>query len=150
MLHDVLEDTLQDNNMTLLEMKQLIANEFNEKTAEIVMECTDDKTKDKVTRKRTQLEHAGSISKEARLVKLADKYSNCNDNPPAKWSKEELIGYTYWSYAVALRASGINAKLDIKIAMLFVNLFNKYNLPTTGITSDEVEKQLEKYYKVIQ
>ena len=80
-----------------------LVSEFGDRIAEIVQECSDDKKLDKVSRKRLQIEHAKSISTQAKAVKMADKYSNLKDladNPPAHWSKAEITGYAYWSYAV--------------------------------------------------
>ena len=95
LLHDVIEDT----NGTAEE----ITAKFGKKVCDIVQDCSDDKSLDKVTRKKVQIAHAETISPEAKLVKLADKYSNVSgllDNPPPSWPKAIVEGYVYWSLAV--------------------------------------------------
>ena len=47
-------------------------------------------------RKQAQIDHAGKISRKAKLVKLADKIANVNDidgAPPAGWSVERKREY---------------------------------------------------------
>jgi (p)ppGpp synthase/HD superfamily hydrolase len=94
-LHDVIEDT----SGTAEEIEQ----KFGKIVRSIVEEVSDDKSLNKVQRKRLQIEHAKHISPEAKLVKLADKYSNVSgliDNPPPAWIQAEINGYVYWSMAV--------------------------------------------------
>jgi hypothetical protein len=52
------------------------AARFGKQVADIVMEVTDDKTLPKDERKRKQIETALKKSREAKLIKLADKTSN--------------------------------------------------------------------------
>ena len=54
----------------------MIADSFGEDVAELVEEVTDDKSLDKATRKRKQVESASKKSDRAKLIKLADKTSN--------------------------------------------------------------------------
>src|SRR3954447_26827036 len=68
LLHDAIEDQQVPS--------ELIAREFGSKVAGIVEELTDDKSLDKADRKRLQVETAGKKSREAKLIKLADKTSN--------------------------------------------------------------------------
>jgi guanosine-3',5'-bis(diphosphate) 3'-pyrophosphohydrolase len=80
----ILHDTLEDTQTTPEELRE----HFGEKIAGIVEEVTDDKSLLKADRKRLQIEHAATISREAKLVKLADKICNVRDvadHPPAKW-----------------------------------------------------------------
>ena len=138
-LHDVIEDT----DGTYDEIKNL----FGENVAKIVEECSDDKKLNKIMRKRLQIEHAASISDKAKLVKLADKYSNISgllETPPASWSKDEITGYVYWGFAVCKQLSGINSKIDEQI----LNLFKKHGI-NTNVSDKELHEHLEKYYKVI-
>jgi guanosine-3',5'-bis(diphosphate) 3'-pyrophosphohydrolase len=56
--------------------------------ASIVAEVTDDKSRSKLERKKTQVTHASELSEKARWVKLADKIYNLRDlatNPPPNW-----------------------------------------------------------------
>lgn len=79
----LLHDTIEDTETTIEE----ITEKFGEDVAHIVMECTDDKSMDKVSRKKFQIVHAANISVQGKLVKLADKLSNLGDlfrNPPIR------------------------------------------------------------------
>src|SRR3954467_6622288 len=80
----LLHDTVEDTETTLAELTE----EFGAHISGIVAEVTDDKTLTKADRKRLQIEHAPHLSREARLVKLADKICNLRDvaeKPPATW-----------------------------------------------------------------
>jgi (p)ppGpp synthase/HD superfamily hydrolase len=145
-LHDVVEDTVKANNITEEALLKEIAEKFTPETAAIVHECTDDKKLDKITRKKLQLEHASSASNGAKLVKLADKYANCNDTPPSHWSPAELLGYTYWSFAVVRAAKGVDAKLDQRLDELFLK---KYGI-SPELSQSELDQHLVEYYKVIE
>jgi guanosine-3',5'-bis(diphosphate) 3'-pyrophosphohydrolase len=71
LLHDTVEDT--DTSFQELEER------FGKAVADIVQEVTDDKALPKGERKRLQVEHAAQLSREAKLVKLADKICNLRD-----------------------------------------------------------------------
>src|SRR4030081_655862 len=78
LLHDTVEDTATTH--------EELENAFGSKRGRIVAEGTDAMSLPKVGRKRVQIEHAASLSKEAKLVKLADKICNLrdvSDHPPA-------------------------------------------------------------------
>lgn len=138
----ILHDTIEDTNTTY---EEIIEN-FGENIAKIVMECSDDKKLDKITRKQLQIVHAGEISSEARMVKLADKLSNCHNminNPPCQWSKAEIYGYIYWSYAVCQKLKGINIKLDNKLDDMFKNF-------GINLNPDDLQCLLEQYYDAIK
>ena len=135
----VLHDTIEDTGTT----KEEITKEFGFDVTKIVLECTDDKSLDKVTRKKLQIEHVKKASKEAKNIKLADKYSNICDllsNPPSGWSKEEIYGYAYWSWSVCRGARGVNKKLENKLDVLFADF---------DIKEDKLDDELDKYYKKI-
>lgn len=135
----ILHDTIEDTKTTYEE----IVENFGENVAKIVMECSDDKKLDKVERKRLQISHADHISNNAKLIKLADKFSNCHDlisNPPSSWSKEIIDGYIHWSHAVCRKLYGVNAKLDDKLN----NMFKEFGID--NIDSDNLQVLLEKYY----
>src|SRR5207237_8837529 len=88
LLHDTVEDTATTH--------EELVNAFGSRVARIVAEVTDDKTLPKAERKRLQIEHAASVSSEAKLVKLADKLCNLRDvadRPPAKWDLERRREY---------------------------------------------------------
>lgn len=106
-LHDVIEDTEYTYNG--------IVEVFGKPIADIVLECTDDKSLPKEDRKRLQIEHALLISNEAKLIKIADKIANMEDiihNPPAEWDVNRKLKYFEWAKQVVDNARGINKDLD--------------------------------------
>ena len=107
----ILHDTVEDTDATVEDIEEL----FGRKIRDIVMEVTDDKSLPSAERKRLQIEHAGKLSYEARLVKLADKICNLQDifaRPPVKWSMERKREYFEWAKAVIDKMHGTNEKLE--------------------------------------
>ena len=107
----ILHDTLEDTQTTPAELRE----QFGEKIAEIVGEVTDDKTLLKEERKRLQIDHASSISREAKLVKLADKICKVRDvadHTPAKLDLERRREYFDWAKAVVDNMRGTHAALE--------------------------------------
>ena len=79
------------------------------------MEVTDDKALIKAERKRLQIEHAPHLSREAKLVKLADKICNVRDvasAPPADWPLERRREYFDWAKRVVDGLRGVDARLE--------------------------------------
>ena len=138
----ILHDTIEDTDTTY---DELVKN-FGLEIANIVIECTDDKSLDKITRKKIQITHAKEISDKAKLVKLADKYSNIkllNIDPPVGWNTIVIKGYMEWSYSCCANLYGIIGaeKLD----KLLKDFFDKNN-----VTQDNLEYKLEKYYNELE
>ena len=109
----LLHDTVEDTQTTAAELREV----FGEKIAAIVLEVTDDKNLIKAERKRLQIEHAAHISREAKLVKLADKICNVRDvadHPPAKWDLTRRREYFEWAKAVVDQMRGIHPQLERK------------------------------------
>jgi guanosine-3',5'-bis(diphosphate) 3'-pyrophosphohydrolase len=107
----VLHDTIEDTQTTADELKQT----FGEEITSIVLEVTDDKSLDKATRKHKQIEHAPHISREAKLVKLADKISNLRDilsSPPSDWPTERKKAYFDWASKVVNGVRGVHPGLE--------------------------------------
>ncbi len=107
----ILHDTLEDTQTTPAELRDT----FGEHIAGIVGEVTDDQNLPKAERKRLQIEHAASISREAKLVKLADKICNVRDvadHPPAKWDLARRREYFEWAMAVVDRMRGTHPELE--------------------------------------
>jgi guanosine-3',5'-bis(diphosphate) 3'-pyrophosphohydrolase len=107
LLHDVVEDT----DTTPEEMEKV----FGSRAIGFVMEVTDDKDLSKADRKRLQVEHAPHLSREAKQIKIADKYSNIADiidNPPHNWSDERRAEYIRWGQQVFAGLRGVNENLD--------------------------------------
>jgi (p)ppGpp synthase/HD superfamily hydrolase len=76
---------------------------------------TDDKTLPKDERKRRQIESAPKKSREAKLIKLADKTSNLQTiatSPAADWSVERRLEYIQWAKAVVAGVRGTSPWLE--------------------------------------
>ncbi len=71
-LAGLLHDTIEDTETTYDEL----VNEFGTVVADLVAEVTDDKSLEKVERKRSQVETAPNKSDRAKMIKIADKTSN--------------------------------------------------------------------------
>jgi len=113
----VLHDTIEDTNTTAEELTAI----FGPKITATVLDVTDDKSLDKHVRKQRQIEHAPHISKEAKLVKLADKICNLRDilaSPPADWSSERKQGYFDWAAKVVAGVRGVHPELEAAFGRL--------------------------------
>jgi (p)ppGpp synthase/HD superfamily hydrolase len=109
----LLHDAVEDQDVTI----DLIAREYGQKVAAIVKEVTDDKALPKAERKRLQVESAGHKSREAKLIKLADKTSNLRaiaDSPPPDWSVERRLAYVRWAREVVAQVRGTSPWLEQK------------------------------------
>jgi guanosine-3',5'-bis(diphosphate) 3'-pyrophosphohydrolase len=107
----LLHDTVEDTETTEAELVE----RFGAEVAAIVMEVTDDKDLPKAERKRLQVEHAARLSREAKLVKLADKISNVRDvasAPPAGWPLERQREYFDWARSVVDGLRGAHPRLE--------------------------------------
>lgn len=95
----ILHDTVEDTNTTLDELVE----RFGSQVASVVAEVTDDKALPKARRKELQVEHAAHKSREAALVKFADKTCNLRDmaaSPPHDWTLERRREYFDWAKRV--------------------------------------------------
>jgi guanosine-3',5'-bis(diphosphate) 3'-pyrophosphohydrolase len=109
----LLHDTVEDTETTPAELREM----FGDRIAGIVEEVTDDKNLPKAERKRLQVERAAHISREAKLVKLADKICNVRDvayQPPAKWDLTRRREYFEWAKAVVDQMRGLHPGLERK------------------------------------
>jgi guanosine-3',5'-bis(diphosphate) 3'-pyrophosphohydrolase len=107
----LLHDTIEDTATTPAELLET----FGERIAGVVGEVTDDKRLPKAERKRLQVEHAPSLSTQARLVKLADKICNLRDvrrSPPVSWSLERRREYFDWAKSVVDGLRGTHGRLE--------------------------------------
>ena len=107
----ILHDTIEDTDTTAAEL----TSEFGANVAAIVVEVTDNKALPKADRKRLQIEHAPHLSREAKLVKLADKIANVHDvafEPPVGWTNQRRREYIEWACAVARGVRGEDDYLD--------------------------------------
>lgn len=107
----ILHDTIEDTDAKPDEIRA----EFGEDVLALVLEVTDDKSLPKQTRKQLQVEHAPHKSRNAKLLKIADKISNVTDiinTPPGDWSLERRQEYLLWTEKVVAGLRGVNEKLE--------------------------------------
>lgn len=107
----VLHDTVEDTETT----EQELIREFGQELASIVLEVTDDKSLPSIERKRLQIEHAATLSRPAKLVKLADKICNLRDvanSPPTGWSLARKREYFDWAKSVVDNLRGADPGLE--------------------------------------
>ena len=96
LLAAALHDTVEDTKTTFEELEE----HFGLEVAGLVREVTDDKSLEKMDRKRLQIQHASQSSSRAKQLKIADKICNIRDItvcPPADWSLERRRKYLSWS-----------------------------------------------------
>ena len=106
----ILHDTVEDTDTSPEEL----ADRFGSRVAAIVAEVTDDTSLPKARRKALQIEHAPHLSREAALVKLADKICNLRDvahSPPTGWSLERRQDYFDWAHRVVDGLPEVDAPL---------------------------------------
>ena len=116
----LLHDTIEDTNTTADELRSV----FGDEITAVVLEVSDDKTLGKNERKRLQIEQAGSSSKRAKLVKLADKICNVRDivvSPPAGWPLQRKLDYYAWAKAVVDELRGTHAELETSFDAAYRN-----------------------------
>jgi guanosine-3',5'-bis(diphosphate) 3'-pyrophosphohydrolase len=107
----ILHDTIEDTSTQPEEIKA----EFGEEVLALVLEVTDDKSLPKQVRKQLQVEHAPHKTRNAKLLKLADKISNVRDiitSPPRDWSLERQREYLLWTEKVVAGLRGVNESLE--------------------------------------
>ena len=107
----LLHDTVEDTATTPKELRRA----FGPRIAAIVAEVTDDKNLSKARRKWLQVRRASRISREAKLVKLADKICNVRDvakRPPMNWDRKRQQEYFDWAKRVIDRLRGVHPQLE--------------------------------------
>ncbi len=107
----LLHDTIEDTETSAEELSAL----FGESITRFVLEVTDDKSLPKDERKRMQIEHAPHLSRQAKLVKLADKICNLRDildSPPTDWDCARKQAYFDWAERVVAGLRGTHAGLE--------------------------------------
>jgi len=107
----VLHDTVEDTETS----EEELIREFGREIASVVLEVTDDQLLSKADRKRLQVESAGTISRQAKLVKLADKICNLRDiatSPPAGWPVGRKREYFDWAKSVIDGLRGVHPVLE--------------------------------------
>lgn len=116
----LLHDTIEDTETTAEELER----HFGAGIKDIVLEVTDDKSLPKAERKLRQVQHAPHISREAKLVKLADKICNLRDilaSPPADWPAARKQAYFDWAAQVVEGIRGTNVALEAIFDALYAH-----------------------------
>jgi (p)ppGpp synthase/HD superfamily hydrolase len=106
-LHDTIEDTATT--------REELAQKFGARVADLVVECTDDMSLPKATRRQKQIEDAPHKSPDAKLIKIADKISNTLARivpQPSEHERDDLADYVAWAEKVVAGCRGGNATLD--------------------------------------
>ncbi|KAL1140172.1 hypothetical protein AAG570_000104 [Ranatra chinensis] len=131
----LLHDTVEDTDTSFEEIEAM----FGPRVCAIVREVTDDKTLPKATRKllqaqknkvltlisgKFQIETAPKSSKEAKLVKMADKLYNLRDLrrcTPEGWTQPRVDEYFEWASKVIDGLRGTNKILEEKLDLVLKN-----------------------------
>lgn len=103
LLHDLLEDT----NITVEEIR----NQFGKKIASIVKELT----KPEQGNKEEWLRSLENVSKEARIIKMADRIDNLMDMNTSIWSNEKQKSYVEQGRIVLEKCGSANSDLAFKL-----------------------------------
>ena len=106
----LLHDTLEDTNTTF---EELVAK-FGITVAKIVREVTNNMTLTSAERRIQEAACIPNLSREAKLVKLADKIANIRDistMPPVSWNIEKKELYFDFSLSIAEQAKDASPKL---------------------------------------
>lgn len=109
LLHDVLED--QSMHVT----RKMLLENFGKRVTKIVQEVTDDISLPRVERKRMQVNHAPHLSRQAKILKIADKAANLNSilqAPPSDWSAQRKREYFAWASEVVSGCRGVNVWIE--------------------------------------
>jgi guanosine-3',5'-bis(diphosphate) 3'-pyrophosphohydrolase len=107
----LLHDTVEDTDATPEDLER----QFGSKVRDIVMEVTDDESLPKPERKQRQIDNAPNLSREARLIRIADKIYNCSEirpDSPHEWSLEKKLAYLSWAETVVSRIRGTHPELE--------------------------------------
>lgn len=111
LLAAILHDTIEDTTTTPEEIRA----EFGDDVLALVLEVTDDKSLPKQVRKQLQIETAPHKSRDAKMLKLADKICNVEDivySPPSEWTLERIREYLLWTEKVVAGLRGVNVELE--------------------------------------
>ena len=107
----LLHDTLEDTDTSAHELDK----NFGSRVRIIVEELTDNDMLTFSQRKQMQIDNAPYLSKNATLVRIADKISNVSDvieNPPPEWNQKRCNKYVDWAEAVMNNCQKVNQDLE--------------------------------------
>ncbi|EIW73523.1 hypothetical protein TREMEDRAFT_56223 [Tremella mesenterica DSM 1558] len=122
----ILHDTVEDTCTTVEEL----ANMFGLQVARIVEECTDDTSLSGMERKLEQLRSAPFRSKEAQMVKLADKLHNLESirrSPPVGWGPKRIQNYFLWAKQVTDICASAHPPLAARLKHLYETAYTRVN-----------------------
>lgn len=100
-----LHDTIEDTSLGWSDINELVST----KVADLVMELT---FPSRPNRRALMLDIIPGMSRDAKLVKLADAFNNLNDLPTAKWDRGKVDRYYKHLLAVRKALSGTNPLLE--------------------------------------
>jgi GTP diphosphokinase / guanosine-3',5'-bis(diphosphate) 3'-diphosphatase len=141
LLAAALHDTVEDTRTTFAELEE----HFGHEVTALVREVTDDKSLDKMERKRLQIEHAAQSSSRAKQVKIADKICNIRDitvAPPADWSLERRSEYLAWAEKVVAGCRHVNTRLDRAFDQAITQAMEMLKLAPALMAGQEVILQI--------
>ena len=107
----LLHDTIEDTDTSAQELDK----EFGSRIRIIVEELTDNNQLTISQRKQLQIDNAPHLSKDATLIKIADKISNVSDvinTPPPKWDQKRCNEYVDRAEAVINNCQKVNQDLE--------------------------------------
>ena len=107
LLHDAVEDGHTD--------ERELRERCGPRVAALVAQLSDPPGLRGAARRAWQIEHARSLSRDAKLIKLADKIDNIEAytrRPPARWDAERLRRYFDWGARVAAELRGASPALE--------------------------------------
>lgn len=149
-LHDVVEDCSHKTSIEEIEKR------FGKRVAALVAEVTDDKNLSKERRKALQIFNAPKKSKEAMMIKMADKLSNLGDlreRPPVGWDCARIKGYFVWAFFVLepMFKAKANPFLEEELRAIFAGNFefegNSY--PCLPATQFEQNEEFVRYMSMV-
>ena len=107
----LLHDTIEDTDTSAHELDK----EFGSRVRIIVEELTDNNQLTISQRRQLQIDNAPHLSKDATVVKIADKTSNVSDvikNPPTEWNHKRCTEYIDRAEEVINNCQKINQELE--------------------------------------
>lgn len=118
LLAAILHDTIEDTNTTEHELIDCFGREITG----IVLEVTDNMNLPENERKELQVINAFKLSRNAKIIKIADKIANINDILiyPILWTKIKKRKYVNWSMKVYEGCRGQNIYLDNLFETIYI------------------------------
>lgn len=120
----LLHDTIEDTQATYDDLKK----RFGEKVEGLVREVTEDNKLAGQKKRKMQIVHALQTSKEASMIKLADKLYNLEaliTEPPEKWTRERIDQYFEWSQVVIDNLPDANPDLKAAVHKVILDYWQK-------------------------